>query len=377
LPEVRAQPAPAPAPGAPPQILRPTSPAPLRPSAALDKLPKAKPASPRNGAAEQAAPQPTTPPVALAEDAAVVDTEPGAPAFSDGPPAADIPRPVSMDDQPTEPPAPDPPPASPQPEPGRAPASRDVTPQVTAEVAQPDLTREDVPDDVIDSDEPTVEEPELSESPAPPPAQPPAPQESASKKSAPKKPARTEPAPQKPAAGAKAKPAPPAQPAKALAARTVHVAPTSRALLAALVDGTIAGALGLAVAALASPGLDDAELATTGPLRAVEMLVLHPTVLLVFALATAAIAAVHHAVVVPRLGGTLGARVAGLSLVRASTGAPPASVAAGLRGFVGTLGGVLLLLGPLYALWIDRLRRGPGDIVAGTLLVVRERGGRV
>jgi uncharacterized RDD family membrane protein YckC len=70
------------------------------------------------------------------------------------------------------------------------------------------------------------------------------------------------------------------------------------------------------------------------------------------------------------LGGSLGQRVAGLKLVD-HAGRPPTTARMAVRAVVGALGTLLFLAGPAYALFIDRYRRGPGDVVAGTVAVRR------
>jgi uncharacterized RDD family membrane protein YckC len=70
------------------------------------------------------------------------------------------------------------------------------------------------------------------------------------------------------------------------------------------------------------------------------------------------------------LGATVGQRLVGLRLV-GGQGAPAGAPRLVLRAVVAGLGAFMLFAGPAFALFLDAKRRGPGDIVAGTVAVKR------
>jgi uncharacterized RDD family membrane protein YckC len=76
------------------------------------------------------------------------------------------------------------------------------------------------------------------------------------------------------------------------------------------------------------------------------------------------------------LGGSVGQRIAGLRVVNAANGGRPGPAQLGLRAVASSLGIIALLMGPLWGMWMDRRRRGLGDLVARTLVVRRTSLGR-
>ncbi len=145
-----------------------------------------------------------------------------------------------------------------------------------------------------------------------------------------------------------------------------------QALGATLLDGVLAGGVALAVAALAAPTLTGpAAPKTEGLFGLLELTLRSPAILVVFAAAALVASTLLHLGAVPAFGSTLGGKLTGVRLIVRSTGAPPSAARAALRGLMSALGGVLLLAGPLWALWIDPLRRGLGDVVSGTLPIKR------
>lgn len=70
------------------------------------------------------------------------------------------------------------------------------------------------------------------------------------------------------------------------------------------------------------------------------------------------------------VGASPGQRIVGLRLVDAE-GAAPSRRRLLVRALVASVGVLVFLAGPAFALFLDRLRRGPGDIVAGTIPVRR------
>jgi uncharacterized RDD family membrane protein YckC len=70
------------------------------------------------------------------------------------------------------------------------------------------------------------------------------------------------------------------------------------------------------------------------------------------------------------LGASPGQRLLGLRLVDTS-GSPPARPRLMVRAVLGALGMLLFLAGPAFALFLDRQRRGPADVLVGTVAVRR------
>jgi uncharacterized RDD family membrane protein YckC len=70
------------------------------------------------------------------------------------------------------------------------------------------------------------------------------------------------------------------------------------------------------------------------------------------------------------LGATAGQRLCGLRLVGAE-GAAPSRARLVVRAVVATVGTLAFLAGPAWALFLDRWRRNPGDVVARTVVVER------
>jgi len=100
------------------------------------------------------------------------------------------------------------------------------------------------------------------------------------------------------------------------------------------------------------------DVAHTSPARLVPVLVLAVVALLAGHLASLALAA------------SPGQRLVGLRLVDGDGGRPSRGRLA-VRATVGAVGTLLFLAGPAFALFLDQRRRGPGDIVAGTVAVRR------
>lgn len=335
LPAPRA--AASPPPAKPPRILRPKQPAPLRPDVDYDKLPAARvetrpratPIEDDEPAATAEVPslrgQPDTVPEARAEQMADDDTVlADASDPSDQLTVSEEADEASADAADTEPP-----------EAAASPSAPDVGGQEeTVEVAA-------LPPEELD-DAPAV--------PATPAA------------------ARADAAP---------RPARPKAAAQGALRRNVRRAASGwRVLLASVIDGVLALAVAAGVVVGVAPSADKAELATTGPLQLIELAILNPLLIAVLASTVVAASLLHQALLVPRLGGTLGERLAGIVVITLSTGGPPGFSRAALRGAVGAVAGLALAIGPLYALWLSAYRRGPGDLVAGTARVRREGSAR-
>jgi uncharacterized RDD family membrane protein YckC len=138
-----------------------------------------------------------------------------------------------------------------------------------------------------------------------------------------------------------------------------------RYAFAALIDGVLAGgpALYLALAVGGDDGTPFLE-------RVIQALLLTPTALVVFVLTAVLISTVAHALLVPRVGATVGGLATGVFL-RSLDGSGASPPRAALRGFVTALASLAFLAGPLYALWVDDGRRAIADRLAGTRLVTR------
>lgn len=161
---------------------------------------------------------------------------------------------------------------------------------------------------------------------------------------------------------------------RAAGAPRVTVAPFFRALLATLIDGLVVGGLALALTVVFAGALtEDAATTTRGLFGALELVNENPAILGLFAGLALALSAGLSAALLPWKGATLGGLVAGVEVIVGSTGARPGFPGAALRGLLSALGGLLLLVGPLWALWLDPLRRGLGDVATGTLPVKRQR----
>lgn len=332
---------PAQAPGAPPRILKPAKPSPLRPTADLSKLPPpSAPAPVPLSTDELAIPTiETAPPAAVVAETAV-DTIPEAPAE------------VSLERTAFAPPPPS------------AVSARETTEAIRAEPAtETDLGAEASAETAAGGamDESVTAEPASVES-APP----------ASSAAVPATPRRVVETPPRPIAPRRA----PARVQGALRTDQREVTSPPRLLLAQLIDATLAGTAASAAAYFVAPTVDSAELATTGPLQIVELVLLNPLLMVVFALAAITASALHHAAAVPALRGTIGDRIAGLMLISTSTGRPPRRALAALRGAIAAATALPFAAGPLYALWLQAFRKSPADLVARTALVRREGAGR-
>lgn len=71
------------------------------------------------------------------------------------------------------------------------------------------------------------------------------------------------------------------------------------------------------------------------------------------------------------LGASIGQRLAGLRVARVFDGATPGPARLFARALAGSLGVLALGVGPLWGFWVDRRRRGLGDLVARTIVVRR------
>lgn len=152
----------------------------------------------------------------------------------------------------------------------------------------------------------------------------------------------------------------------------MRVASTLRVLFAQLFDGALVGGLALGASLLVGPALvSDEAPKTEGFLLVLELVLMNPIVLAAFAGVALAVSTLQHVALVPAVGGTFGGLLTGVRLISRSNGKRPGAARAALRGLFGAAGALLLLLGPLFALWLDPLRRGAGDVVAGTLPVRR------
>lgn len=174
------------------------------------------------------------------------------------------------------------------------------------------------------------------------------------------------------AAAAPSRPAPQGTSTDVAPRVRLPVAPLVRALVATLVDGALAGGLAFAASSALVPLLLSAPPPKTeGLFGLLELVLMSPIVLLVFAALALTLSMALHMLTVPATGRTVGGLLTGVHLVVRATGAAPGVGRAGLRGLMSALGGLLLLTGPLWALWIDPLRRGLGDVVSGTLPVTK------
>lgn len=150
-------------------------------------------------------------------------------------------------------------------------------------------------------------------------------------------------------------------------APVLQLAPPLRWAAAGLADVVIGAvlALGAAAAGLAVEGVRVAlqpvvDFIYASPVAAVSALVVAPLVALV----------VYHGVVVAIGGATVGQRLLRLRVVRMSTGEPPGPGRALVRGLMTSVGVLLCGAGPLWGMFVDRRRRGLGDLVARTIVVV-------
>jgi uncharacterized RDD family membrane protein YckC len=91
--------------------------------------------------------------------------------------------------------------------------------------------------------------------------------------------------------------------------------------------------------------------------------------LVAFAIAAFVLHVLHNAVTVPELGGTLGCRMFGIRVASRTTGRRLGLARAALRGALSAGGALLCFAGPLFGVFVDPLRRGLGDLVAGTVLI--------
>lgn len=84
--------------------------------------------------------------------------------------------------------------------------------------------------------------------------------------------------------------------------------------------------------------------------------------------------ALYQALSVLVLRGTLGCRLAGLRVVALTDGSRPGLVRSVVRGVAAAAGALLFGSGPLWGIFVDRRRRGLGDIVARSVVVRVGRG---
>ncbi len=135
--------------------------------------------------------------------------------------------------------------------------------------------------------------------------------------------------------------------------------------IALVVDGVGAGAVvaGLAYASLQTLGM---KVSLQGIIDATHQ---NLAGVLPALLCVPAGVALWHLAAVP-LGATVGQRVVGLRLVT-GLGTPAPAPRLVLRALVAGLAALPLLAGPAFALFLDTKRRGPGDIVAGTVAIKR------
>lgn len=145
----------------------------------------------------------------------------------------------------------------------------------------------------------------------------------------------------------------------------LEVASTARQALAALVDGV--GTF-VVVGLVLRGALAVLDLRPT--LQALTDVVHGAPMRLVPVIVACALALLSWQAVAVVLGASPGQRLAGLHLVDAK-GAPPSRARLAVRAAVASVGVAAFLAGPAFALFLDRLRRGPGDVVAGTVAVRR------
>jgi uncharacterized RDD family membrane protein YckC len=138
-----------------------------------------------------------------------------------------------------------------------------------------------------------------------------------------------------------------------------------RYLIAALIDGVLAGGPALALALMLTPD-DGAPFLE----RVIQTLLLTPSAMLVFIVTSALLSTVHHAALLPRRGATVGGLLTGVGL-RVHDGSVAKLPRAAIRGLATAFGAFVFLAGPLYALWVDDNRRALADRIAGTRLVTR------
>ena len=87
-----------------------------------------------------------------------------------------------------------------------------------------------------------------------------------------------------------------------------------------------------------------------------------------------AVFALYQALSVLVLRGTFGCRLAGLRVVALADGSRPGLVRSIVRGVAAAAGALLFGSGPLWGIFVDRRRRGLGDIVARSVVVRAGRG---
>jgi len=87
-----------------------------------------------------------------------------------------------------------------------------------------------------------------------------------------------------------------------------------------------------------------------------------------------AVFALYQALSVLVLRGTLGCRLAGLRVVALADGSRPGLVRSVVRGVAAAAGALLFGSGPMWGIFVDRRRRGLGDIVARSVVVRAGRG---
>ncbi len=149
------------------------------------------------------------------------------------------------------------------------------------------------------------------------------------------------------------------------ATHALEIASTAQQMFAAVVDAVgvvvvVAAALRATLAAVGiHPTLQSlTDVVHGAPTRLVPVVVVAALALLVWE-ASAVL-----------LGATPGQRLVGLRLVD-TRGARPSRARLAVRAIVASVGVAAFLAGPAFALFLDRLRRGPGDVVVGTVAVRR------
>jgi hypothetical protein len=145
----------------------------------------------------------------------------------------------------------------------------------------------------------------------------------------------------------------------------LDIASTSQQVAAAAID-----ALGIAAVVTVALRATMAAVDIRPTLQGVTDVVHGDWVRLVPVVAGAALAVLAFEALSVVLCGSPGQRLVGLQLVDRK-GAHPSRGRLAVRAVVASVGVAAFLAGPAFALFLDRLRRGPGDVVVGTVAVRR------
>lgn len=142
----------------------------------------------------------------------------------------------------------------------------------------------------------------------------------------------------------------------------VAVAGWVDAVLIAAVAGGAWGTAALPPGTAAGPWSEALLAASAALLRS-------PDAALSLALFILAASIAYHVITLGALQATLGQKIVATRMVARRNGGRPSPWRALMYGLGAAVGAISFGAGPLFALWIDRHRRGAGDWLAGTLLV--------